>query len=94
MSNLKTVAYLTSGHDLFEIFPDGWVPVLSFIPEHFDCSPEPFFLVNGSLLTDLQVNLLAKYVMHCWPAVLSYAVISMEVGQMISMCCWSLLRIF
>jgi hypothetical protein len=67
MSNYKTVAYLTLGHEYFEIFPDGEVPVVSFVPQHLDICPEPCLLLDGSRLSDEQVKLFAVLVMHRWP---------------------------
>jgi hypothetical protein len=67
MSNFKTVAYLTPGHELYEIFPDGEVPVVSFCPQYIDGCPEPFFLVNGSLLFDSQVKPLSDYAVRLFP---------------------------
>jgi hypothetical protein len=67
MSNFKTVAYLTPGHEFWKIFPDGEVPVHSFVPQHVDICPEPCLFVDGSRLDDRQVNLFAEHVMHRWP---------------------------
>jgi hypothetical protein len=63
MSNFKTVAYLTPGHPLFLMFPDGEVPVTSFIPQVSELSSEPFLWVDGSLLNDWQINLFVGYVL-------------------------------
>jgi hypothetical protein len=67
MSDLKTVAYLTPGHEYFQIFPNGEVPVHSFVPQHFDVCPEPCFLLDGSRLSDEQIKLFAEPVMCRWP---------------------------
>lgn len=63
MSSFKTVAYLTPGHALFTMFPDGEVPVRSFLPESLTPDSEPYFWVDGSLLADWQINLLVGYVL-------------------------------
>lgn len=63
MSNFKTVAFLTPGHALFTIFPDGEVPVKSFLPESATPDSEPFFWVDASLLADWQINLFVGYVL-------------------------------
>jgi hypothetical protein len=67
MSNFKTVAFLVPGHELFEVFPDGEVPVVDFVPLYFAACPEPCFILDGVLLSDRQVELLAEALQHRWP---------------------------
>jgi hypothetical protein len=67
MSSYKTVAYLTPGHEYFEIFPDGEVPVVSFVPQHFDICPEPCLLLDSRHLSYEQIKLFAEHVMRRWP---------------------------
>jgi hypothetical protein len=67
MSNLKTVAYLTPGHDFWKIFPDGEVPVVSVFPLYSTVTPEPFLIVNGRLLAHWQVNILVEHFIHHFP---------------------------
>jgi hypothetical protein len=65
MSNFKTVAFLTPGHALYAMFPDGEVPVRSFLPESVTPDSEPFLWVDASLLEDWQINLFVGYILSC-----------------------------
>jgi hypothetical protein len=67
MSNFKTVAYLMPGHELYKIFPDGVVPVVSVFPLYSTLKPDPFLVVNGRLLADWQVYQLVEHFLHRFP---------------------------
>jgi hypothetical protein len=71
MSNLKTVAYLTPGHEFWQIFPDGEVPVDSFVPKYFGSGLESCLLIDGLILEDWQVKALAEHVMRIRPNLFS-----------------------
>lgn len=63
MSKFKTVAFLVPGHALFAIFPDGEVPVQSFVPQLDHPDSEPYFLLDGSLLDDEHLKRLGKHIL-------------------------------
>jgi hypothetical protein len=67
MSDYKTVARLTPGHELLEFFPDGEVPILSVVPLLRGEIPLECYLLDGSKLTEAQINGLSKALVDSLP---------------------------
>jgi hypothetical protein len=67
MSDYKTVARLTPGHELLEFFPDGEVPILSVVPLLRGEIPLECYLLDGSKLTEAQINGLSEALVDSLP---------------------------
>jgi hypothetical protein len=69
MSEYKTIARLNPGHDYWEIFPDGEVPIVSLTPYFVAGCPEPCFFIDARKLTNPQLVRIAKDFMCRMPSV-------------------------
>jgi hypothetical protein len=67
MSNPKKAAYLTPGHKLFEIFPDGAMPIVYLLPIDIEGCPSPCYIIDGKALTQKQVSRLADDLITLFP---------------------------
>jgi hypothetical protein len=67
MSEKVIIGHLAPGNPLFEIFPDGTVPLLHLFPVLFESFTEPCYLVDGSGLSDLQVTQVCQWIINGFP---------------------------
>jgi hypothetical protein len=67
MRSFKTVVFLVPGHEYHEIFPDGQVPVVSFVPQYVGPALASGLLVDSCHLSYEQIKWLAEHGMRRWP---------------------------